>query len=206
MRADVIDLSHHNEVTDFAKVKAAGVKGVIHKATQGNSYKDRMYATRRATAEGFGLLWGAYHFGTAHPVKEQVEHFLSVVGSTTETLLALDWEPDPKGPTMTVAQAKLFLQQVADRTGQRPVLYSGHLLKETVKKPDEFLVKHRLWLAQYGKVAKLPVGFKRYFLWQFTGDGIGPEPHSIPGIKTFGIDINQYEGEDLASEWVERVK
>jgi hypothetical protein len=31
-------------------------------------------------------------------------------------------------------------------------------------------------------------------LWQFTGDGIGPKPHSIPGIVGSGIDINSYEG------------
>ena len=31
----VVDLSHHNETVDFAKMKAAGIVGVIHKATQG---------------------------------------------------------------------------------------------------------------------------------------------------------------------------
>jgi GH25 family lysozyme M1 (1,4-beta-N-acetylmuramidase) len=31
----VVDLSHHNDVADFGAVKAAGIAGIIHKATEG---------------------------------------------------------------------------------------------------------------------------------------------------------------------------
>ncbi len=31
----VIDLSHYNTVTNFSDVKAGGIVGVIHKATEG---------------------------------------------------------------------------------------------------------------------------------------------------------------------------
>ena len=44
----VVDLSHHNENVDFAKMKANGIVGVIHKATQGLTYVDKTYAKRRA--------------------------------------------------------------------------------------------------------------------------------------------------------------
>jgi hypothetical protein len=30
----VVDLSHHNDVADFGAVKAAGMAGIIHKATE----------------------------------------------------------------------------------------------------------------------------------------------------------------------------
>jgi len=30
----IIDISHHNLVTSFAKVKSAGIYGIIHKATR----------------------------------------------------------------------------------------------------------------------------------------------------------------------------
>ena len=46
----VVDLSHHNETVDFAKMKAAGIVGVIHKATQGLTYVDETYAGRRVEA------------------------------------------------------------------------------------------------------------------------------------------------------------
>jgi len=58
----VVDLSHHNDVTDFSKVKAAGIVGVIHKSTEGTGFADKMYAVRRGHAIDAGLLWGAYHF------------------------------------------------------------------------------------------------------------------------------------------------
>ena len=54
----VIDLSHHNNNVDFAKVVAAGVLGVIHKATQGTTTVDPLYAQRRGEALAAGLLWG----------------------------------------------------------------------------------------------------------------------------------------------------
>ena len=52
-------------------------------------------------------------------------------------------------------------------------------------------------------LARLPAAWSHYWLWQFTGDGIGPQPHTIPGITTQGIDINQYNGDpdNLAEEW-----
>ena len=41
----VIDLSHHNGKVDFAKAKADGIVGAIHKATEGLTFADRKYAT-----------------------------------------------------------------------------------------------------------------------------------------------------------------
>ena len=48
----VIDLSHHNTVTDFGKIAAAGIRGVIHKATEGVTFKDAEYGPRRQAAIG----------------------------------------------------------------------------------------------------------------------------------------------------------
>lgn len=166
---------------------------------------DRTYASRKKAALAAGLLWGAYHFADNSDVEKQVDNFLSVVKPDDTTLLCLDYEPNG-ARTMSLAQAKQFLQLVYDRTGQRPVLYSGNLLKEQLTAPDEFLCRHRLWLAQYGRAPKLPCGWSNYWLWQYTGDGIGPKPHSVPGIKTQGIDLNVFAGNDLAAEWVDKAK
>jgi GH25 family lysozyme M1 (1,4-beta-N-acetylmuramidase) len=38
----VIDLAHHNEKVDFAKIATDGIVGVIYKATQGLTYVDKM--------------------------------------------------------------------------------------------------------------------------------------------------------------------
>src|SRR5437867_4109626 len=105
----VIDLSHHNNAVDFRRVKAAGIVGVIHKATQGVGHVDPSYAASRSGARAAGLLWGAYHFGTGGDGVEQADHFLDAVDPAPDTLLALDFEVDPQGPSMTLDQARAFV-------------------------------------------------------------------------------------------------
>ena len=204
-KVDVVDLSVHNTVADFAKVRSSGVRGIIHKATEGTNFVDRKYAERRKMAKDAGLLWGAYHFANSQPVAAQVDHFLNIAQPDGETLLALDWEECRFG-TMSLDQAKEFLRLVYERTGQMPVLYSGNVLKERLRgKPDAFISKHRLWLAQYSSKASLPPGFSKFFLWQFSGDGYGGYGN-IPGIPTKGIDCNMFGGSDIAAEWAPSAK
>jgi lysozyme len=197
----VVDLSHHNEVEDWGKVYASGIRGVIHKATQGSTFVDAQYASRKTTAKAAGLLWGAYHFGDNSDVTAQVANFLSAAGDLSDTLLVLDFEPNNSN-TMSFDQARQFLQLVYDKTGQRPTIYSGNLLKEGLgKKADPFFSAHRLWICEYGPKAVLPPGFTSYWLWQYTGDGIGNPPHAVYGVKGTGIDLNVFGGTDLAAEW-----
>lgn len=203
MQPFVVDLSHHNEVEDFKKVRASGIVGIIHKATQGSAMVDKMYAPRRQAAINAGLLWGAYHFATDEDVTAQLGNFLGASQPEKDTLLCLDWEPY-KDHTMHVSQATSFLSALEQRMGRKAVLYSGNLAKEKLgAKRDPFFGNHKLWLAQYGPTPRIQVSWQKYFLWQFTGDGIGPKPHSVPGISTQGIDLNTYGGtpEELAREW-----
>ena len=72
----VVDLSHHNDVADFGKVKAAGIAGIIHKATEAIGFVDNMYAVRRGPAMNAGLLWGAYHFLRPVSIPAQVDFFV----------------------------------------------------------------------------------------------------------------------------------
>src|ERR1043166_5363770 len=91
----VVDLAHYDRVTSFAKAAAAGIWGVIHKATTGATGKDdEQYATNRPKALAAGLLWGAYHWGTNANVPAQVDHFLKVADPDEHTLVALDFEQD----------------------------------------------------------------------------------------------------------------
>jgi lysozyme len=205
MDARVVDLSHHNDVISFQNVASAGIWGVIHKASQGTEYGDFRYATRRPGAIAAGLLWGAYHFGTSDPVNEQVDCFLSHAMPDTNTLLVLDYED--LRPSMSIQQAVLFLRLLEQKMGRKGALYSGNRVKETIGQLNaadrQYLCSHRLWLCQYGPRAVLPPGWNSWWLWQFTGDGVGPLPHNIPGIAGTGIDINTFNGTrlNLATSW-----
>jgi len=203
MRADVIDLFHGDVVADFKAVAKAGVKGIIHKATQGAGVTDRAYVERRKMAADAGLLWGAYHFNTGEPVAAQVQHFLDAAKPDDHTLMALDFE-DNRHSQMTLSQARDFLARLDGALGRKVVIYSGNRIKDLLgRKVDAFFGAHRLWLAQYGPVARPQASWPKQWLWQFTGDGIGSPPHAIPGITTHGIDINQYSGDPakLAADW-----
>jgi len=202
----VADISHHNIVTDLKASAAAGLWGIIHKASQGRSYRDPNYSERRDYARAAKLLWGAYHFNTGDNVKAQVDNFLAVAKPDASTLLVLDYE-DNRLSNMSMSQAVEFLRRIEDGVGRKAAIYSGNRLKETltlVPQADrDYVRSHRLWLCQYGPRAVLPSGFKSWWLWQYTGDGIGPNPHHIDGISGNGIDLNAYAGtgDQLAKEW-----
>lgn len=199
----VVDISHHNGNVDLTKAKQAGLVGVIHKATQGTGMLDNMYTQNRQKAEAAGLLWGAYHFGTAGDGEAQADFFLSKANADEKTLLVLDYEPNGNS-TMTLAQAKAFVQRVNAATGRFPGLYSGNLIKEQLggKPPDPVLSQCFLWIAQYGpQPTKIPQTWPTWTFWQYTDGNVGPQPHSIDGIGN--CDRDQFNGtiEQLQQLW-----
>jgi len=124
----VVDIYHNDNVTSFQQAADSGLWGLIHKATTGATGKDSEYANRRQPALDAGLLWGAYHWGTAAVVQDQVDNFLNVAQPDANTLVALDFE-ETEGNQMTLEQASEFLTLVADAIGRKPVLYCGGLFK-----------------------------------------------------------------------------
>lgn len=206
MTPRVVDISHHNKVADLKAAAMSGIFGIIHKASQGSGYRDPDYAVRRQQARAAGLLWGAYHFNDGTDVAAQVDWFLKCAQPDEATLLVLDFEDNARS-NMSIQQAVKFLRLLEQKTGRKGAIYSGNRLKETIHilgaADRAYLCSHRLWLCQYGSHAMLPAGFSKYWLWQYTGDGVGPAPHSVPGIEGSGIDLNAYEGDrdKLRSEW-----
>ncbi len=200
----IVDLSHHDDVTDWGAVQAFGIFGVINKATEGAGFVDRTYAIRRKPASDHGILYGAYHFIRPGDPVAQADKFLEVALSVSEPddlLLALDHED--RG--VPLSDAKKFLQRVFDKTGRRAVLYSGFLIKEQLGNGrDPFLAQHRLWLSHFSSHPVAPPNWGEPWIIQFTGDGQGPEPHHVPGITIAGgIDLNHYGGtrDELTAEW-----
>jgi lysozyme len=147
----VIDISHHDGNVNLAKAKKDGILGVIQKATQGQTFKDPTYERNRQKAKDAGLLWGAYHFGTGSDGLKQAQHFLDVVGNDPGTLLALDFEPNPTGPSMDLEEARALVTHINEETGRFPGFYSGHYIKQLLgTSTDPILAECWFWLAQYG--------------------------------------------------------
>ncbi|HEX8168545.1 MAG TPA: glycoside hydrolase family 25 protein [Beijerinckiaceae bacterium] len=191
----VVDLSHYNGNVNLKEAKADGILGVIHKASQGQSNVDPDYEENRAKAEDAGLLWGAYHFGTGSDGLKQAEHFLDTVGDSKDTLLVLDFEPNPGGPSMSLEEARAFVTHVAEETGRFPGLYSGHYIKQLLGTGhDPVLAQCWFWLAQYGPTPVVPPNWKTWTMWQYTDGAVGPEPHKVDGIGR--CDRDKFNGDE----------
>jgi len=195
----IIDLSHHNQINDFATIKAAGIVAVIHKATQGTDYTDPMYLQRRNKALEAGLLWGAYHFADAKDSKAQADYFLSVTDPAPTDLLVLDIEQNySRGapvPSMSLAGAETFVERIKQQTGRYPGLYSGSYIKEILgDNTNPMLANCWFWLAQYGSTAVVPVNWPYWTMWQYTDGAKGPEPHSVNGVVS-PCDRDKFNGD-----------
>jgi len=201
----VVDIYHGDTVTDFAKAKAFGIRGVIHKATEGGAIVDPAYATRRKMATGAGLLWGAYHFIRPGNASFQAQLFIETADPDPQTLMALDHED----ANVRLANARSFIEAAEAVLGRKLVLYSGFLIKEQIVKATAediaFFAGRRLWLCHYtppGQSPTWPKPWDKPWLWQFTGDGYGPQPHAVPGVQD-SMDVNSFDGTDdeLAAAW-----
>jgi lysozyme len=204
MQPLVIDIYHGDPVQDFDKVKASGIVGVIHKATQGGAVVDQAYASRRKLAFAAGLKWGAYHFFdfSASP-QAQADHFLSVADADADTLVALDWE-NVGNREPSAALARAFLEEIETKLGRKAVIYSGNVAKEQLSGSDAYFGSHRLWLCQYSSSFKVQASWTAPWLWQNNGDSYGPGPHSIPGIAGLcdnNTIVPPMTVEQLLAEW-----
>lgn len=196
----VLDLSHYDDVQDgFAGAVKFGIRGVVNKLTENTAVLDKSFAWRRKPAADAGLLFGAYHFLRPGRIQQQADWFLQNLGDPAGLLLMCDFEV----PGISLTEVKEFLTAVQAKVGRWPMLYSySAFLGERFTKADiadPFWKRIRLWIAAYNNHPTWPACWDKPFLWQYTGDGSGQEPHNVPGISIAGgkgIDINSFEGTD----------
>mmetsp|Transcript_3229 Transcript_3229/g.3501 ORF Transcript_3229/g.3501 Transcript_3229/m.3501 type:complete len:244 (-) Transcript_3229:217-948(-) len=212
-KTNTLSLTGYNGVVDISSwqgtnldfntaYSSAGIRGVIHKATQGTTYTDGAYQTNKRNAKAAGMLWGAYHFATGSTATAQAEHFLSVVNPDSETLLVLDFERNPSGSSMSIDQAVEWVDYVKDRHGKYPVVYGGGYLKDMLGgTANPTLSQCPLWIAEYGSSVQLPPGWGYYSLWQYTDGQVGPGPHNTPGLGNVDKDIWNGSEESLRRFW-----
>jgi lysozyme len=193
----MIDLSHHNTVTSFEDVKDTGVLGIVHKATEGTNFVDANYDGRRSRALSAGLFWGAYHFGIRGDARGQADHFLDIVNPGPTDLLVLDFEPNPREGTMTLAEAEAFVTRINDQTSRFPGLYSGQAFinAQLGQRTGTVLKECFLWIARYSsQLPKVPPAFPTFTFWQYTDGNAGSQPHQVRGVGR--CDRNKFNGDE----------
>jgi lysozyme len=185
-----IDISHHQGFPNFTEVRAAGVLGMIHKATEGSTFVDQNRAENCSNAEKAGIAISTYHWLKPGDAKPQMEFYLATVDPVRGERVVIDYEED--GCTLTML--KDAVQALLDyKHDLKITVYSGHLLKEQLdSEHDAFLHDNTdLWLAQYTTgtpswpTGTYPEGWK---LWQYSETG------QVPGIDDAYVDFNDFNG------------
>ena len=196
----IIDISHFKSC-DLPTLKAAGmVTTIIHKASQGASFQDPMYAARKQEALDLGFQWGSFHFGTGVDVMDQVENYLSSLGTTGPgEFISFDFEPNPGGMSATWDQVHEFVTLIHNELGFYPTLYGGYWIRLFAgTDPDPLLANCPLWYARYASAPRgIPYQvWPSWTLWQYTDAG------TVDGIDG-ACDRNWYNGtaDDLAKNW-----
>lgn len=190
--ANVIDIFHgdnNEKMPDWETLKKAGIFAVAHKCTQGTTYADPRYLDRMKAAKDHGLIWLAYHFGTAAPAAAQADYFLQRAHLSENDGAACDYED--YSSQMTLSQAVFFMNAVDVSRNRYCWIYSGNRIRETVsgRAPAQLdmFSKRPLWLAEYGPVERVPAPWKSAAMWQYSETG------REPGIAG-KVDLNVFHG------------
>lgn len=199
----ILDLSHHNTITDWQAMQSDGVVAIIHKATQGTGFVDPQYASRKLEARRRGILWGAYHFGEGGDPRGQARHFLDTVQPDGQTVLALDFEGNPLGPDMDLAEAEEFVRVIHDETGTWPLLYTGNWYIQAFIGAGQMTLLSNcpLWIAVWVDEPTFPSQWGRWTIWQYTNGLAGPEPRDVAGVTR--CDRDRFNGtlQNLRDFW-----
>ena len=201
----VFDVSHFQGQVDARSAYADGLRGLLHKATEGTGFVDPMYAPNRGNAKAAGLLWGAYHFGIGGDPEGQAQFFLEHAKPDGQTLLALDLESNPQGASMTLDEARAFVTFLHEHTGKWPGVYGGSYLRELLGGArDAVLGNCWFWLADYTDTVRgVPPTWDYWTLWQYTDGNVGPAPHAVAGVPGGRCDRDRFVGDaaELVAFW-----
>jgi GH25 family lysozyme M1 (1,4-beta-N-acetylmuramidase) len=198
-----IDVSHHNDDIDFAKVRRAGYDFVFIKATQDNDFIDPMFLTNMARAKAAGLAAGGYHFfDYTLDGRVQADHFvdrLELADGIDDALPPVVdvecWAPIGSSiHAVSATRLRDFVARVYERTGRLPIIYTSVFMWREVVGNAEGFTDHPLWAACWGCEAP-PAIAPGWDGWAFWQTGID----RVRGVKR--LDGNVFSGtvEDLTA-------
>jgi GH25 family lysozyme M1 (1,4-beta-N-acetylmuramidase) len=178
-----VDISHWNGSINFAKVRAAGKRFVIAKASEGSGHVDAAYARNKRGAMDNSLKFTGYHYarpsgGTRDAVAE-ANHFVSVLGFRRGMLApVLDLEvTGGLGQSALRSWVKAFVERVHARLGIKPIIYTSSSFWRDRMGNTSWFASHgyRVWVAHWGvsapRVPGANWGDRGWALWQYSSCG-----------------------------------
>ena len=188
MKIKGIDVSKHNGIIDWKKVKASGIEFAIIRIGYGGSapVKDERFEENYKNAKANGLKVGTYLYSYANSesdVEAEVNSILKWLdGKTFDLPFYLDVEDKKTQGKLSVNELTNYVYNICERiekAGYFTGIYASKNWLET-KLDMNKLNRFTVWLAQW---SSNPTYQGSYGLWQYTSDG------SINGING-RVDMN----------------
>ena len=197
-----IDVSHHQKVKDWKKVKEAGIDfafiriGARGYAPKGGFIKDREFDYNIENAKKAGIDVGIYFYSQAVNVKEALEEADFVLENLKGRKLDLPVIYDPehvfdtdnvtligRNSKVTKKQftqnSEAFLKKI-EEAGYEGGIYAN-MLWQTGEYDLSKLQNYPMWFADYEKKPQSPYEFE---YWQYSNEG------KIPAIEGSRVDMN----------------
>lgn len=207
-----IDVSYHQDLIDWQKVRTSGVRFAIIKASEGEEYTDPMFEQNMLGAAEAEIVAGTYHFFLPkYDPLMQARHYvktLQELGGDRPTLPpCIDIETTGLGKTAYNQAVKVFLEEIFRLTGRTAMIYvspgfwssylpvpvySGYKL---LRSGVDWAAEYPLWVAHYTSGWPYQVyPWAGWAFWQYSSSG------KIAGITT-RVDLNLFSGtaEELAA-------
>lgn len=170
-----IDVSAHNGIIDFSKVKAAGIEFVIIRAGYGKeiSQKDKYFEKNYKAAKAAGLKVGAYWYSyadtKADAAKEAAACIEAIKGKQFEMPIYFDIEEQKqfdKGKAFCSDLVKSFCNAL-EKAGYFAGFYTGrYALTKYIS--EDVAKRYALWVAEWGNKVNYSGS---YGMWQFSSIG-----------------------------------
>lgn len=192
----IIDVSQHQGIIDWKAVKAnnQGITGVYIKATEGVGFLDANFHANVAGAKAVNLDVGFYHFASLNSndvltdsAAEAKAFYNATKKYTVQLPHVLDIETNKIGikPADVLKYIQNFVLTMHIFGVNDVVLYSyTPFLNTNLPKDHKLADSMRLWIAAYTPTLKLPNGYTKAWLWQYTSTG------TVAGIKG-KVDLNK---------------
>ena len=153
------DVSDHQPSVNWRRVAGAGHRFAVTKASEGLTWRSKVFPARWKAMNDAGLVRGAFHFARPQPGRsgrDEARFFLSVVddaggfrpGDLRPVLDLEDYGPKRLNAAQTLRWAHEFATEVKAEVGRLPIIYTGAFWRDLMGDPDNSLGCH-LWLAAY---------------------------------------------------------
>ncbi len=196
-----IDVSHHNIISNWKRVKQAGIDFVYIKSAEGVGSPDLEARQHAQKAIESGLRIGFYHFcrpdakygrSVVSDALAEADDALGRIAAiaTPHLPLVLDLEDQTNWDTPLdkidyTLWVNTFIDRVKQKTARAPMIYSRREYLDRKLKADHGLGMYKLWLSRYTtdiSKTKCPLGWADWSVWQYTETGV-----LLPGTH---LDIN----------------